>query len=97
MSDSDGHGDKAVSLGCGTLIIIALIVVFLGRPDLGPLENEIVGLREEIYDLREEVTTLNTQVNLLRSEVLALRDESQLSDAVIIDEESREHEAPNGN
>ncbi len=47
-----------VGLGCGTLIIIALIVVFLGRADLKPLEAEVAGLRTEVQALRTDIDAL---------------------------------------
>ncbi len=46
--------NQAASLGCGTLIIIALIVVFLGRSDTTPLEAEIASLREEVAALQNQ-------------------------------------------
>ncbi len=49
---------KAVGLGFGTLIIIALIVLFLGRANLTPLEVEIAGLRTDVQALQADINTL---------------------------------------
>ena len=46
--------NQAASLGCGTLIIIALIVLFLGRSDTAPLEAEIANLREDVAALQTQ-------------------------------------------
>ena len=47
--------DNKVSLGCGTLILIALIVMIFGR---GSDSNK---LEREIRDLRSDVRTLNSR------------------------------------
>ena len=45
------------SLGCGTLILIAIIVlVFGGHNDHERLEEKIDDLREELADLRRDLT-----------------------------------------
>lgn len=51
----DGRKQQTVaSLGCGTLILIALIVLFFGKGDTAALEREIRTLTEEIESLRRE-------------------------------------------
>ena len=58
MNDLSTDGRK-VQLGCGTLILIALIVIVFGSgavsDDVEDLEREVRALREEIVLLREEV------------------------------------------
>ena len=57
--DSDAHGrDNKVQLGCGTLILIALIVlIFSGGGRVEELEREIRGLKIEVIQLREAIET----------------------------------------
>ena len=51
----ENHNVKA-SLGCGTLILIAIIVLlFGGKDDHERLENKIDSLTEEVSKLREQV------------------------------------------
>ena len=45
---------QAASLGCGTLILIALIVLFFSGGDTTSLTNEIAALRQEVEALRAE-------------------------------------------
>lgn len=45
---------NAASLGCGTLILIALIVLFFGNTDLTPLQNEVASLRKEVEVLQRQ-------------------------------------------
>ena len=46
---------QTVSLGCGTLILIALIVLIFGRGDTDKLEREVRDLKSEVTQLREDV------------------------------------------
>ena len=63
---SDGNQQQTVSLGCGTLILIALIVLFFSRPGTDKLEREINGLRREVGELRETVGELRQEIQQLR-------------------------------
>ena len=66
-----------VSLGCGTLILIALIVLFFSshpdnnleniRPELQRLQNQVSGLRDAIRDQTREIATLQQQIKRLES------------------------------
>lgn len=59
MPDSD-HQQK-VSLGCGTLILIAIIVlIFSGGGKTNQLQREITDLRNEVRNLGSEVRSLRT-------------------------------------
>lgn len=58
---SEQNRSAAVSLGCGTLIIIALIVLFLGRVDMDPVRADLAALRTEVTQLRTEIQTLQGQ------------------------------------
>ena len=47
------------SLGCGTLILIAIIVIlFSGHKDHDRLEEEVLNLSAEIHELKEEISAL---------------------------------------
>jgi hypothetical protein len=54
MSDYEENRKNVASLGCGTLILIALIVLFLSGGDTTQLENEVASLRQEVEALRAE-------------------------------------------
>lgn len=58
---------QSVGLGCGTLIIIALLVLFLGRADVKPLERKIDALQTEVVALQAQVEDANTKIDLLIS------------------------------
>lgn len=76
---SDSRSQQ-VNLGCGTLIIIALIVlIFSGRgtddlerqvgharTEVGDLEREVKGLRAEMVDLRKSVDAQAAEIRQLR-------------------------------
>ncbi len=51
------------SLGCGTLILIAIIVIlFSGHKDHDQLENHIQDLSSEVENLREEISALRKEL-----------------------------------
>jgi len=56
---------QVVSLGCGTLILIALIVMFFGRGPTGDLEREVRGLRSEVSELKVAVQAQTDQIKTL--------------------------------
>ena len=57
---------QELSLGCGTLILIALIVLMFGRGGTGDLEREVRGLRAEVGELKKAVEAQTSQINALR-------------------------------
>jgi Sec-independent protein translocase protein TatA len=52
--------DRKVSLGCGTLILIALIVLIFGN---GNRSNDVADIERELRELRTEITQLKQSVN----------------------------------
>jgi len=61
--------NTTVSLGCGTLILIAIIVaIFSNGSDLS---NDIRRLRSEVRDLKQEVQSLHTSVQGLQTTIRA--------------------------
>jgi cell division protein FtsB len=53
-NESNENRQQAASLGCGTLILIALIVIFFSGGDTTQLTNEVSALRQEVEALRAE-------------------------------------------
>jgi len=60
---------QEVSLGCGTLILIALIVLIFGRGGTGDLEREVRGLRSEVGELKQAVETQTGQIEALQDKL----------------------------
>lgn len=56
---------QQVSLGIGTLILIALIVMIFGGGS-GSLKREVEGLRSEMGDLRKAVEAQSAEIRQLR-------------------------------
>lgn len=66
---ADDKRSQQVSLGCGTLILIALIVLIFSGRGVGDLESEVRGLRAEVAALKESVETQTDEIKLLREKV----------------------------
>jgi hypothetical protein len=64
MADDDRT--QHVTLGCGTLILIALIVLFFSRPGIGDLEREVRGLRSDVGELKKTIETQSAEIKALR-------------------------------
>jgi hypothetical protein len=62
--------EHRVQLGCGTLILIALIVMFFSRTDTNELENEIRGLRSEVGEIKKLIETQSGEIRQLREKLL---------------------------
>ncbi len=58
-----------VSLGCGTLILIALIVLFFSGRGVGELKREVQDLRSEIGQLKKAVETQTEQIKTLHEKL----------------------------
>lgn len=58
------------SLGCGTLILIAIIVIiFSGHKDHDNLENSMSALTTEIHGLRADLHQLRGEIEELKARV----------------------------
>lgn len=57
--------NQQVSLGCGTLIIIALIVAIFSERGTSDLEREVKGLRSEVGELRQSVDAQSAEIRQL--------------------------------
>ena len=65
MADQPARADSNVkaSLGCGTLILIAIIVLlFSGRSDIDDLQTEIRDLRTQVERLEVKIDSLNARL-----------------------------------
>lgn len=60
--------DQKVSLGCGTLILIALIVLFFSGG------NDIKGVRDELRRTRDEIRALRVAIDAQSAQLRELRD-----------------------
>lgn len=54
---------ESVQLGCGTLILIALIVLIFSGGPVGDLERKVNDLEKEIEDLTDEVIVLQEKLD----------------------------------
>ncbi len=58
--------DHRVQLGCGTLIVIALIVLFFSRRDTSDLDREIGALRSEVAEIKRMIESQSAEIRQLR-------------------------------
>lgn len=63
MSDDSRSGQ--VSLGCGTLILIALIVLIFSNRGTGELERQVQELKSEVGQLKETIATQTRAIEKL--------------------------------
>lgn len=68
---SELRSDSKVSLGCGTLILIALIVLFFSRSGTGDLEREMRSLRTSVVQLKTSVEAQSAEIRALRERITA--------------------------
>jgi hypothetical protein len=61
----DNRSQQA-TLGCGSLILIALIVIIFSGRGTGDLEREVQGLRSEVGDLKKAVEGQSGEIRQLR-------------------------------
>ena len=61
------------TLGCGTLILIALIVLFFSRPGLGDLERDVRALRSEVGVVKKAVQAQTNEIKEMREKLNKLQ------------------------
>ena len=66
---ADDRRSHQVSLGCGTLILIALIVLFFSGRGTGDLEHEVHGLRTDVSELKNLVQVQINELKLLQQKL----------------------------
>lgn len=57
---------QEVSLGCGTLVLIALIVLIFSGRGTDSMEREVRQLRSAVGDLKKAVEAQSTEIRQLR-------------------------------
>ena len=57
---------QQVSLGCGTLILIALIILIFGGAGKEDLEREVQGLRSDVGELKKAVEAQTGEIKALQ-------------------------------
>jgi hypothetical protein len=63
---NDNPMQQQATLGCGSLILIALIVLIFGRSNVNELEKEIKSLSGEVKGLKQSVDSQSVQLKDLR-------------------------------
>lgn len=66
-------GNQTASLGCGTLILIALIVSMFGNSDSDKIKRDIGELSRDVQALTQDVSELSRDVQALTQETQKLR------------------------
>jgi hypothetical protein len=66
---ADNRQVQTVSLGCGTLILIALIVMFFSRPGVGDLKDEVHGLRHDVTELKRSIDEQTGRIRALEEKI----------------------------
>jgi hypothetical protein len=63
---ADDKRTQQVSLGCGTLILIAVIVSIFSSRGTGDLEREVRGLRSDVGELKKSVDAQTAEIRSLQ-------------------------------
>ena len=63
---ADSTRTQQVNLGCGTLVLIALIVLIFSGRGTGHLEREVRDLRSEVGELKKSVEAQTAEFKLLQ-------------------------------
>ena len=66
---ADDKRSQQASLGCGSLILIALIVLIFSGRGTGDLEREVHGLRSEVGELKNVVIAQTVEIKLLQAKL----------------------------
>ena len=69
----DERRTQHATLGCGTLILIALIVLFFSRPGISDLERDVRALRSEVADLKKAVDSQTNEMKRLHEKLNQLQ------------------------
>jgi type II secretory pathway component PulM len=65
----DERRTQHATLGCGTFILFALIVLFFSRPGISDLEENVRSLRSEVGDLKKSVETQTNEIKRLEDKL----------------------------
>ena len=64
-----GSSSQKVSLGCWTLILIALIVLIFSREGVDNVEKEVQALRKEVAELKQDVQAQTEEIKKLQAQL----------------------------
>ncbi len=59
--------DQRAQIGCGTLLLIALIVIFFSRSNTKDVEVQIQGLRTEVAEIKKLIEAQSAEIRQLRA------------------------------
>jgi hypothetical protein len=62
-------GARPATLGCGTLFLIGLVVLFFSRPGIGHLESEVARLRSSVNESKQAVDSQTSEIRELRAKL----------------------------
>jgi hypothetical protein len=65
----DDRRTQQATLGCGTLILIAIIVLIFSRPGISDLENDVGKLRTDVGEMKRAIDTQTTEIRRLADKV----------------------------
>ena len=63
--------DNTAAIGCGSLILIGLMIFFVGRWSASPIREDVEALRTQVSQLDTKVTELQQTLDETRLEVRA--------------------------
>lgn len=65
MNERKPVNGQSVGLGCGTLIIIGLLIYFLTQGSVAPLKEQIETLQTKVDALQVEIESANNKLDAL--------------------------------
>jgi type II secretory pathway component PulM len=65
----DERRTQHATLGCGTFILIALIVMFFRRPGISDLQPDMRTLRSEVMELKKAVESQTNEIKRLNEKI----------------------------
>ena len=66
-------GARPATLGCGTLLLIGLVVLFFSRPGLSDLETKVSHLQSSVDELKKASDAQTGEIRELRRSVEEMR------------------------
>jgi hypothetical protein len=59
-------GARPATLGCGTLLLIGIVVAIFSRPGLGDMESRVSRLQSSVEELKQSSDTQTNEIRELR-------------------------------
>lgn len=66
-------GTTPTSLGCGTLIVIAIIVAIFSRPGIRNLESDVSSLLQSVHELKQAVDSQTNEIKQLQKRIESIK------------------------